>query len=348
MRRFIVCLLLAANCSAFGPKECELPNALCDGQGLLALWLAVQPYTRFVVSANSGSNSFSVFGVARSTGALTKAGDFTLPAAPTSLAFRASTGHLFVATSPNIYTYEFSTTGGSTLVSSISTGGGDQLTLHPNGRFLFLTRGANNLISTYSVSANGTLALSSSVASTLPSGIVIDSTGRFLYAVQSGTGQIEQLLLDQAGGLTNRGALALGCTGSSLGSTAVDVVAFACTGANALRTFRIDSVGLLTTTGLAVATAPRQLALLPSGLVMLAAHQFGIGTYSLASGSVTTLSTTGSGGAYRGLALDSSGQFVWATPASGGVETYLLSGTTLISGGATSSTAAIFLLPINY
>lgn len=347
MRRFVVCLLLSINCSLVGPKECELPDPLCDGQGLLGLWLATQPYTRFVVSANSGSNSFSIFGVARSSGVLTKAGDYALPAAPTSLAFRASTGHLFVATSANIFTYELSAAGGSTLVSNISTGGGDQLALHPNGRFLFLTRGANNVISSYSVAANGVLSFSSSMASTLPSGMVVDSTGQFLYAVRSGTGQIDQYFVDQNGGLAGRGSLALACTGSSLGSTAADIIAFACSGANAVRSFRIDSTGLLTAAGLATATTPRQPAVLPSGLVVLGANQFGISIYSQASSSMTTVSTTGSS-AYRGLALDSTGQFAWAAVGSGGVDTYAVSGTTLTWSSGTSSIAGIVLLPINY
>lgn len=348
----IVACALAANCGGYLDRECKTANEFCDGASRLSLlWLLFQPYTKFLVSASSGSSSLSVFSVSRNTGELRQISE-TGTLTPAAAAYRSAGSILVVADQGNnaisSYTLDLAT-GQLTAVQSLTIVNAAFLTFDPLGRYVYVSAGGSNNVTTVSVSSSGALKVDS-IAGTvgaIPSGLIADPAGRFLFVGFSGSSTVASYLVSSTGALSEIGSVP-GCAGGNLNAVSPDgrYLYVSCAAANNVMIYSIGSNGALTANGTAVASVtPKQIAVSPSGDTVLVA-QTGLGIFRAAAGSLS-LVTTVLGSQRTGTALDSSGQFVWSSR-NGAIDTGTIAGQSFTHVQTlAASTSAGMLLPIN-
>jgi 6-phosphogluconolactonase (cycloisomerase 2 family) len=148
----------------------------------------IDPFNRFIYTGNGvsgvgvGSNSISGFLLNGSTGAFTKvAGSPVLTgAAPDSVAIDPSGRFLFalIGASKTLVTYQVSSSGALSKLSSVSAAGAGELAVDPIGTFLFLSSASSTTTFRINPVSGGLVPTSMASIAGIPT---VDPTGKFLY-----------------------------------------------------------------------------------------------------------------------------------------------------------------------
>jgi len=199
-----------------------------------AAGVAVDPAGKFLFAADQFAARVAAFTASSSTGALTAVSGSpfqtsvsggVIGSAPTVAVTDPAGKLLFVSDQGDplggisVYTIN-STTGALALVpgspfTSLVNGGAYGLTVHPNGKFLYLGDANVNGIRGYTINADNTLTTLvglPSTTGTTPAGLALDPSGKHLYAANFGDSTISAFSVDgNSGALTAIGsAVAVG------------------------------------------------------------------------------------------------------------------------------------------
>jgi 6-phosphogluconolactonase (cycloisomerase 2 family) len=168
---------------------------------------AIDPGSRFLYVANSGSNTVTCYTVDSATGAATAIAGATVTTnfAPNGLAIDPLAGFLYVSTafgnsgdvegfSINAVTGALTPLAGSPFASFLATG----LQVHPSGKYIYVSDETNG-IRAYSINGMGALAEiagSPFAAGNEPFGVSVDLTGKFLYTANFVSNDVSGFSID--------------------------------------------------------------------------------------------------------------------------------------------------------
>ncbi len=179
--------------------------------GINPVALALSNSGSFLVVANQGSNSISVFNINGSTGLLTEiaGSQFPTAAGPTDV---ISGGNLVYVANQGAgqisgYTFDpgsgaLTQVSGSPFVAGVSP---RALAFGPSGKFLYVADTASNAILGFSIQSTSSgqiapLSTASSPAGTAPVNLYVHASGKFLYVANQGSGNISAFTIDAGSG----------------------------------------------------------------------------------------------------------------------------------------------------
>jgi 6-phosphogluconolactonase len=228
--------------------------------GVSPVSMAIDSSAAFVFTANSGSDSVSVFSLDSTTGKLTEvAGSpFSTGAGSKPVSVVARGGSVFVANQGTstiaAYTYS-STTGALSATGTPATAGANTTSIDadPAGKFLFAADGTANTVTTYSIGASGVTATTTSVAvGKAPSNVHVDTSGKYLYVANSGDNNISAFTIDGSGGLSaiSGSPFTVGTAPSFITNSVNGSYLFvANSGSSNVSSFQVNNGGLSATSG---------------------------------------------------------------------------------------------------
>jgi 6-phosphogluconolactonase len=248
--------------------------------------LTIDPNGQFLFVANNGSNTISVFSIAASTGVLTAVG------------FPVATG-----------------------------AGPGAVVVDPTDHYLYVANLTANTVSAYALD-NGVLTQvvgSPFSVGQEPVSLAIDPNGNFLYATNFNGSDVTVLLIDPATGIlsgVSGSPFGAGAGPSSIAIDPTDTLAFVANEAsNSLSAYSLNATtGALTAVGgspFSAVTNPESLVVDPAGRYLFAANAAAadqVATYAItpSNGALNLVSTTPAGSLPVGIAIDASGQFLYA------------------------------------
>ena len=313
--------------------------------------ITVDPTGKFAYVANSfngvNGNSISAYSIT-STGKLTRidadpntAGiqDFLAGTSPWSVTVDPTGKFAYVANSFNggltgnsVITYAINPSSGMlTTIGFISSGGTQpqSVTVHPSGKFAYVTNYLSGGVTGYSIGSTGVLATLTQpvggwATGTNPFGVTIDPSGKFAYVANQGSNDVSTYGINPDGTFTilrtiagRSGNLAMAMTkGTAVTYTPKFAYVANQTSSN-ISTYSIGSTGALTSLGVpaATGTTPSFMAITPSGKFAYVAV-FGAG--AVMAHPINTDGTLGAGKTVavvsniHAVTVDPSGQFVYA------------------------------------
>lgn len=162
------------------------------GTGTTPLGIAIEPTGRYLMVANSGSNTIQRYSINQTTGALTSLGTTSTGAStgPRDLCFDPSGRFLYCVngTSGTVAQYSINLSSGAltSLGTAIAAGTGSRsVDCDPTGRFVYVSNNTANTISQYRIQTSGALASLganvSSGGSSGPTNIKVNQDGTALY-----------------------------------------------------------------------------------------------------------------------------------------------------------------------
>lgn len=262
----------------------------CFAAGTTPHGLAVDPSSKYVYVANSGSTGTSGitgYTIEGNTGALTTIASYTTGAAnPESVVVDPSGSFLYVAnhgssTGTNGVTgYTITASGALSTIASYATGKTPQtVAVYPTGQYLYVTDYSSKDITGFGINGSGALApLTGSpfATGTHPYGMTVTPNGAYAYVstgnsingytVDGGSGALTAMASTYSAG-TNPEGIVAGPNNSYLYSAD-----FGGNTTNAIWSFTIGSGGALTGNSYAGATHPVHVAVNPTGTIIYVSY----------------------------------------------------------------------------
>ena len=185
----------------------------------------LDPSGRFALVCDKGADRVYVFGVDRQSGTFTSERYLAVESgtSPRHSAFHPSLPYVFInyEKAPNLSSLEFDpNTGEIEIIQTLSavpsefegSGGGSDIRVHPNGRFVYACTRANSSIAVFSIEETSGRLTQIDIAPTLgrgPRNINFTPSGRFLFACNFGSDEVHTFEIDpDSGRLTPTGAVA--------------------------------------------------------------------------------------------------------------------------------------------
>lgn len=162
--------------------------------GLQPTSMVLDPSSSFVLVANSGSNTISVFVIDQTDGALTPVTGSPFSAGNKPVAIAATSSAVFVANQADgtIAEYSFDQKTGALTLSGTTPVGTNTTALAADsgGKNLFVADGTANTVTTFSISGSSLSGGSPTTVGTTPLNLFIDKSGSHLYVANSGSNNI--------------------------------------------------------------------------------------------------------------------------------------------------------------
>jgi len=345
--KWVGVLLLSAtiSCQHIREKPCANPQALCDPNALMLFGLVFQPSTRYLLVL--GDSTMTSYQVNPSTGGLTLVNSVgaTLSNAHSAV-FNPVFSHVYVINQGGSYvsTYSIDTSTGRLAflqTASISASGTDAA-LEPGGRLLFVTTGANGLISTLRASPSGLSQAAMLNAGTPVSAIAAIPETQEVYVNEDSSAVLRRYSYDSNGNLT-QSSYTTGCLSTAYAAYSAPFMYLSCA-AGQLKSYN----GYLLST-VVVGSTPAQIAVAADGSPVLTATSAFLRLYRSAGGSMTFSASSGLNTTHGGAAISLNGAFAWSGRSSGVVEVTPMDGDSFLSFGpdVTASFAPVYMIPIN-
>lgn len=225
--------------------------------GLNPLSMVMHPNGKFVLVANQGSNSISVYSVDSSTGLLTEitGSPFATAAGPSGAVMTGST--LFVANqgagTVSVYTVD-ATSGSLTQAAGSPFAAGTSptaLDVDSSGKFLYVADQATNSVLAFSIGSSGQLASISGspiAAGTAPVNVRV--VGSSVFVANSGSGNVSGYTIGGSGALTaiSGSPFSAGTNPAYIASASSGTLLFVANqGSNNISVFQVGSGGALST-----------------------------------------------------------------------------------------------------
>jgi len=333
-------------------QTCTVRNGsgTIDKAGISNVIVSCTQTGRFAYVANRQSNSISAFAIDQSSGELVPLAGSPFASngtTPTALTVDPNGQFLYVANSGSnsVSVYSIDATGALTAVGFPTAAGTapGAVTVDPTDHFLYVANLSSNNVSAFAISGSTLTPVVDSPfsAGAEPASLAVDPNGNFLYVTNFNDNTISVFLIDTASGTLSVISGSPFAAGAGPISIAIDPTdAFAFVASNTAET--ITSYALNATTGaltpisgspLAAGTNVEALTVDPTASYVFAANAQAanqVATFGItpATGALTLSSTATADSLPVAVAIDPSGQFLYAVNFnSGDVSAYTLSAT---------------------
>jgi 6-phosphogluconolactonase (cycloisomerase 2 family) len=306
--------------------------------------VTIDPTGKFAYAANWGSNDIAAYSIG-ATGKLTQidadpntAGiqNFLAGTNPMSVTIDPTGKFAYVANSFNggltgnsVSAYSINPTSGMLTTIDFKSSGGTQpqsVTVHPSGKFAYVTNYLSGGVTGYSIGSTGVLAMLMQpvggwVTGTNPYGVTIDPSGKFAYVANQGSNDVSTYGINPDGTLTiagrsagRSGNLAIAMTHGTAAVTYTPKFAYTANQTSSdISAYSIGSTGLLTSLGASVGTttSPGSVTVDPSGKFAYVGGGLSVMVHpihadgSLGSGATAAAVTT------QSVTVDPSGRFAF-------------------------------------
>lgn len=314
--------------------------------GVSPISVTIDPTGKFAYAANYGSSDVSAYLINTSTGALTPidadpntAGiqNFLAGANPMSVTIDPTGKFAYVANSFNggitgnsVMTYAINPASGMlTTIGFISSGGTQpqSVTVHPSGKFAYVTNYLSGGVTGYSIGSTGVLAMLMQpvggwATGTNPYGVTIDPSGKFAYVANQGSNDVSTYGINPDGTLTiagrsagRSGNLAMAMTHGTAAVTYTPKFAYAANQTTSdISAYSINvGTGTLTSLGAAVGTttSPGSVTVDPSGKFAYVGGNLAVMVHLIHADGTLGSGATAAAVATQSVTVDPSGRFAF-------------------------------------